>query len=182
MDDRIFHMIWRWCRRRHRQKSARWIKKTYFQRVGGRDWVFGGTLYDRKERTQPIVLRKASDMRIVRHVKVRGDANPYDPKWELYFEERSFAKTQKTLAGRGRVEYLYTRQGGKCASCRQQLQATDPWHIHHREWLSLGGSDREDNLELLHANCHRQKHSKGIGNEISRVSPRGASESTSRMR
>jgi len=170
VDNRIFRMLWRWCRRRHRQKSAGWIKKTYFQRVGGRDWIFSGTLYDSKDRAQPIVLQQASDVRIVRHVKVRGEANPYDPAWELYFEGRAFAKLQQTLAGRERIRYLYSEQDGRCVACGQRLREDEPWHIHHREWLSQGGSDRVDNLELLHANCHRQKHHQGIGDGTSRVS------------
>src|SRR6185436_17247679 len=42
VDHRIFDMLWRWCRRRHRQKSAKWIKEKYFKRFGNRDWVFTG--------------------------------------------------------------------------------------------------------------------------------------------
>ena len=34
VDHRIFQMLWRWCRRRHRNKSWKWIKKKYFQRDG----------------------------------------------------------------------------------------------------------------------------------------------------
>jgi RNA-directed DNA polymerase len=46
--------------------------------------------------------------------------------------------------------------------CGQILQAEDqPWHIHHRIWRSRGGDETFDNLELLHAHCHRQIHSKG---------------------
>jgi 5-methylcytosine-specific restriction endonuclease McrA len=33
--------------------------------------------------------------------------------------------------------------------------------IHHRIWRSRGGSEMADNLELLHANCHRQIHVQG---------------------
>src|SRR5262249_59599427 len=32
VDFRIFRMVWRWCRRRHPQKSRKWIKEKYFQR------------------------------------------------------------------------------------------------------------------------------------------------------
>ena len=27
-------------------------------------------------------------MRIERHAKVKGEANPYDPEWETYYEKR----------------------------------------------------------------------------------------------
>jgi RNA-directed DNA polymerase len=37
VDNRIFRMLWRWCRRRHRGKSRKWIKEQYFKRIGSRD-------------------------------------------------------------------------------------------------------------------------------------------------
>jgi len=46
VDHRIFWKLMRWCRRRHRKKSWKWIKKKYFQRVGSRDWVFTGMIRD----------------------------------------------------------------------------------------------------------------------------------------
>jgi RNA-directed DNA polymerase len=34
-------------------------------------------------------LARASDIKIRRHVKVKADANPYDPQWTRYFAARS---------------------------------------------------------------------------------------------
>jgi RNA-directed DNA polymerase len=170
VDHRIFCMIWRWCRRRHSSKSKKWIKAKYFQRIGDRDWVFTGTVRDENGKTHPIHLRMASRVRIVRHVKIRGDANPYDPDWELYFEERLSRKMQSNLEGRARIRALWTRQQGRCPVCRQLLKETEEKQVHHRIMRCRGGSDRLDNLELLHANCHRQRHSKNGETETSRVS------------
>jgi len=170
VDQRIFHLLWRWCRRRHRQKSQRWIKKTYFKRFGERDWVFTGTIRDGKGGSLPICLLEAAGVSIQRHVKVRGDANPYDPEWELYFEERLFQKMQATLAGRSQIAYLWREQGGRCGGCGQLLQEGEQWQAHHRVRRSLGGDDGLDNLELLHANCHRQIHSRESGTGSGRVS------------
>ena len=36
VDDEIFWKLRRWCRRRHPEKSRKWIKKRYFQREGRR--------------------------------------------------------------------------------------------------------------------------------------------------
>jgi RNA-directed DNA polymerase len=70
-------------------------------------------------------------------------------------------KLGHTLAGRGWIEYLWKGQGGKCVVCGQALQVEEqPWHIHHRRWRCFGGQDTFDNLELLHANCHRQVHAR----------------------
>jgi RNA-directed DNA polymerase len=161
VDDRIFRKLMRWCRRRHPNKSAKWIKERYFQREGNRDWVFTGRIRDSKGSWHPIRLMQAAGVKVLRWVKIRSAANPYDPEWELYLEERSAWKLTHTLAGRGRIEYLWKEQRGRCVMCGRILQAEEqPWHIHHRIWRSRGGGETYDNLELLHAHCHRQLHCK----------------------
>lgn len=44
MDEFIFRRIWKWCCRRHPNKSKYWIKDKYFHRVGTRDWILHGEL------------------------------------------------------------------------------------------------------------------------------------------
>jgi RNA-directed DNA polymerase len=161
MDHRIFQMVWRWCRRRHRKKSRKWIKTNYFLQDSHRHWVFTGTLRDQKGQGWPIQLMEAAKVQIIRYVKIRSDVNPYDPKWELYLEARLGWQLAQTLAGRSRIEYLWKEQEGRCMVCDQPLYlAEGDCHIHHRIWRSRGGSDTADNRELLHANCHRQIHVK----------------------
>jgi RNA-directed DNA polymerase len=170
VDYRIFNMLWRWCRRRHRGKSCQWIKEKYFKRFGQRDWVFTGILRDGQGKTYPICLLEAAGVPIRRQVKIRGDANPYDPEWEGYFEERLLRKMQDTFAGRGRLHYLWQEQQGRCPVCGQLLQEKESWQVHHRVKRTNGGDDDLDNLELLHANCHRQRHSREVGTEADCVS------------
>jgi RNA-directed DNA polymerase len=170
VDSRIFRLLWRWCRRRHHQKSRKWIKEKYFKRFGKRDWVFTGAIRDSKGRTHPICLLEAARVRIVRQVKIRGDANPYDPQWEGYFEERLHSKMQGTLAGRGQIYWLWKEQQGRCPGCGQPLQEEEQWQLHHKVRRSHGGDDGLDNLELLHANCHRQLHSREALTEADCVS------------
>jgi RNA-directed DNA polymerase len=159
VDDRIFQMLWRWCRRRHPKKSRKWIKKQYFQQDGHRHWIFTGMLYDQKGQGWPIQLMAAAHVKIIRYVKIRSAVNPYDPKWELYLEARWGWQLTQTLAGRSRIEFLGKEQEGRCRVCGRPLQiAEDDCQIHHRIWRSRGGPDTADNLELLHANCHRQIH------------------------
>ena len=162
VDHRIFQMVWRWCRRRHRKKSRKWIKEKYFQQDGHRHWVFTGTLRDQKGQGWPIQLMEAAKVRIIRYVKIRSAVNPYDPKWELYLEARLGWQLTQTRTGCSRMEYLWKRQEGRCVVCGQLLRiAEEDCQIHHRIWRSRGGSEMADNLELLHANCHRQIHVQG---------------------
>jgi RNA-directed DNA polymerase len=159
VDHRIFQMVWRWCRRRHPNKSRKWIRTKYFRQEGHRHWVFTGLLLDQKGRGRPIQLMTAASVKIIRYVKVRSAVNPYDPEWELYLEARWCWQLAQTRTGRSRIEYLWKVQEGRCVVCGQPLRiAEDDCHIHHRIWRSEGGPDTADNLELLHANCHRQIH------------------------
>jgi RNA-directed DNA polymerase len=159
VDRRIFGLVWRWCRRRHDQKSARWVKERYFTEQGQRRWVFTGSIRDHKGKPHEATLREAAKVSIQRHAKIRGAANPYDPAWELYFEDRLTRKMQSTLDGRGTIGYLWKAQAGRCPQCGQPLTEESGWHLHHRRWRVHGGDDSILNLELLHANCHRQTHS-----------------------
>jgi RNA-directed DNA polymerase len=159
VDRRIFHMLRCWCRHRHRHKSWTWINRKYFRASGHRHWIFSGTLPDSKGKEVPIELLEANRVPIRRYVKIRQDANPYDPLWELYLETRLYWQLEGTLAGRGRIEYLWKAQEGRCVRCGQPLRPSErPWHIHHRHWRSHGGPDTVDNLELLHGHCHHQIH------------------------
>jgi RNA-directed DNA polymerase len=162
VDDVIFKKLWRWARRRHRGKSAAWVKKKYF--TGGHDepWRFRGTVRDEKGGFHTVYLVHARKIPIRRHVKVRGKANPYDPSWELYFEERLAKQMASTLTGGWTARYLWQEQNGKCLVCGQALTLTDGWQIHHLRWRVFGGTDLIDNLVLLHPNCHRQVHSEGL--------------------
>ena len=73
--------------------------------------------------------------------------------------ERQGWQLRQTLAGRGRIEYLWKEQEGRCVVCGQPLRiAAEDLHVHHRIWRSRGGPDTADNSELLHVNCHRQVH------------------------
>ena len=109
---------------------------------------------------------EAAKVKIITHIKIRSDANPYDPEWEPYLEARMAWKWSQTLAGRGRIEYLWREQEGRCTVCGQLLRPEEQdWHIHHRQWKSNGGDDTLENMELLHATCQRQIHAQPIAEE-----------------
>ena len=88
LDHEIWKMTWQWAKRRHPNKPLGWIKSKYYQSIGGRNWVFC-------EKGSNVSLIKLGDIPIRRHVKIKSDANPYDPEWVAYFIERA----QRILPG-----------------------------------------------------------------------------------
>jgi len=95
VDHAIHQAVWRWATRRHSEKNRHWIKKKYFDTIGGNNWVFTGR--DKKSK-EVIFLRKASDTPIRRHIKIVGKANPFDPSWEEYFTKREKSRLRLCLA------------------------------------------------------------------------------------
>jgi RNA-directed DNA polymerase len=87
LDHCVFQAIWRWCKRRHPQKRATWVKKKYFHTIGRDNWVFVSSANDR-DGTR-LALAKAKQIPIRRHVKIKSAANPYDLFYAEYFANRS---------------------------------------------------------------------------------------------
>jgi RNA-directed DNA polymerase len=158
VDHAIFQCLWQWASRRHPRKNRRWIKEKYFRSCGGDRWVFAGERQGKDHVSYPVRLYKAATTPIRRHIKVRGEANPYDPVWEVYFEARLGVKMTQNLRGRRTLLYLWKEQGGRCPRCEQAITEVTGWHSHHLIPRSLGGGDQLDNRVLLHPNCHRQVH------------------------
>ena len=154
----IFKSLWKWARRRHPQKGARWVREKYFKTVKARNWVFRTTeIYKGKMTTYS--LADVAGYKIIRHVKIKSDANPYDPKWESYFEGRIAYKMTNSLSGKKSLLALWRTQKGTCPLCNQKITAECMWITHHILPRSQGGSDLNSNLMLLHDNCHRKHHS-----------------------
>lgn len=157
IDDAIYRALKRWVKRRHPNKSHEWIWRKYFKTVGGKNWVFFGEVSGKA-----VHLLQAASVPIVRHEKVRAEANPFDPAWETYFEHRLDVKMQGNLRGRRYLLYLWKEQNGLCPVCHQKITKLTGWHNHHLIWRSKGGPAVAGNRVLLHPTCHMQVHSQGL--------------------
>lgn len=173
IDHLIWHKLWRWAKRRHRNKPTPWIKQKYFDPPNreGRRWQFFGQTIDQHGQKHQICLVYASQTPITYHPKIKTQANPYDPQWETYFEQRLDAKTVNDLRGKRQLLHLWQSQQGLCPLCQQKITSETGWHRHHLIWRVHGGKDTFDNQVLLHPNCHRQLHSQGLSVVKPRPSP-----------
>ena len=89
----MWHSLWQWAKRRHANKGARWIYRRYWHQLGNR-WTFAAATGKRTLSGQPLWLKLVypTQTPIRRFVKIRMEANPFDPKWRDYFEDRAFLK------------------------------------------------------------------------------------------
>lgn len=101
VDCRIFESLWYWAKYRHPNKNRSWIAKRYWQQIGSSFWEFAVDTRDSRD-SRPFKLRlaRACAVPIRRHIKIKSDANPFDPSWRSYFEKRAILK-QRGLQPRG---------------------------------------------------------------------------------
>lgn len=94
VDHEIWRALWRWARRRHPKKSRDWVKQHCFPALRNRAWMFATKTGEHTPGGKPVWVRLAyaGDTKIRRHVKIRKVANPFDPTWRPYFEERAFRR------------------------------------------------------------------------------------------
>ena len=160
LDHLIGWRLMRWARRRHPRKSGKWIYDRYWLQLGSRR-AFATVALDRKGEPVTRVLNQLADTPIVRHQKIMGAYNPFDPEWVLYGERLHAARMSKDIRDRQRLA-LWMQQGGHCALCETLLDSADEADDHHIVYRMHGGSHALANRVLLHPICHRRVHALGL--------------------
>ncbi len=157
---RVWQYLWNWCKRRHRKKGLKWVKNKYFRRIKGVDWTFCCETEGRKGKKNLLWLYNIAKTPIVRHVKVKGTASPFDAELSDYWDKR-IQKLGKTKWAKGsKYEQVAQQQSWKCPNCGQSLFNGEDIETHHIVPVKEGGSDDTENLIHLHSACHKQEHSK----------------------
>jgi len=104
LDHYVWQKIRRWINRRHPKKSLAWKKAKYFSAAGDQG-VFSVGYHTKKGQSRVLSLHRMASTPIERHLKVRGAANPYDPRYTQYFAQR------RCFAWRIRGTSLHTPSG-----------------------------------------------------------------------
>src|SRR3984957_17916824 len=131
------------------EKSSSWLKQKYFEQQGGNNWTFFGESCDDEGKPYKVRLLLASNTPIQRHVKVQGEANPYDPVYTTYFEKREGDHMAETFGGTRTLRFLWKFQRGFCPVCNTTITRITGWSLHHRVPRALGGSTSAENRVLL---------------------------------
>lgn len=157
VDHQVYNALWRWAKRRHPNKGKYWISARYFHMVGDINRSFSCSVKDDKGKIRFFVLARAQDLRIRRHKIIYPTANPFDPLFDAYFEERLSAKMHNNRDGRVMLKRLQNKQDGICPYCNEPLAVRGKKGIvRFKKARSNGGLSNLSNLILLHTKCHKQ--------------------------
>lgn len=157
VDYQIWIALWRWSKRRHPNKGKYWISARYFHMIGDINRAFSCFVKDKNGIRQSFILNRAQDLRIKRHTVILPAANPFDNKYDAYFERRLSNKMQNIYNGGYLFKQLGELQKGICPYCNKPLpNRGKKGIIRYKKPSSKGGLLNIDNLQLLHPECHEQ--------------------------
>jgi RNA-directed DNA polymerase len=162
IDNIIYQQIRAWVFRRAVRQGRKAVKQKYFPE--GRQYKFQGRLYngnwilngvqtskiEKKPKTN--FLPKIQWISSEKYVKVKGDASVYDGN-HIYWATRTPIHSIYST----RVKNLLIKQNGKCNYCKNLFTVTDIIEVDHIIPKYKGGKDNYNNLQLLHAYCHKSK-------------------------
>jgi RNA-directed DNA polymerase len=148
IDNKVYWKLKSWAKRRHSDKSDSWIANKYWQTIGGNNWEFA----TRQEGKNPVRLLRHAEIKSKKHVKVKGEASPYDGNL-VYWSTRigNNPEVPKNVAT------LLKSQKGKCAHCELHFTEQSVMEIDHIIPKSKGGKNEYKNMQLLHRHCHDEK-------------------------
>ncbi|WP_452039078.1 group II intron reverse transcriptase [Aetokthonos hydrillicola] len=148
LDHLMYLKLKAWAERRHPNKNRGWVTKKYWHTIGGNNWVFSTAQEDKN----PTRLYRHDETPIVRHVKVKGEASPYNGNL-VYWSSRMGTHPEMPK----KVATLLKQQKGKCAFCGLYFRTEDLLEVDHIIPRSKRGKDEYKNLQVLHKHCHDSK-------------------------
>jgi RNA-directed DNA polymerase len=168
LDTHMWKLVMSWAKRRHPNKSSRWVVDRYFgafHTTRQDRWIFG-------DRDSGAFLAKFAWTQIVRHQLVKAGASPDDPALAEYWAKRRRRRTPPLDRSRLR---LLQAQHGRCPLCRELLLHADHEPQTPQEWETWvkatrkairkqaitadaghGTSDEPVAIRLIHAHCARR--------------------------
>ncbi len=153
-DYAIWNKCQKWSRRRHSNKGKKWIMSKYFTQRN----INEKSLYFGKDNLH---LFRLSDIPIQRFIKVSKGKRVYSQDDVEYWKERDKKQLLRSLHRTRKI--MFKKQKGLCPHCETPLAFDDKLHTHHVIPKAQGGTDRQSNLNLLHAECHRELHRQNAG-------------------
>lgn len=147
IDSVVFQKLFGWAkRRRARNQNNTDVVSHYWGVNRGLGWKF--ITPDNK-----YVLEKHQDVKIKRHVKVKGNRSPYDGNLTYWGQRLSQHPMLRNV-----VAKLLKKQEGRCSECGLRFTSEDLLEVHHSD--RNRSNNKINNLKLVHRHCHDVIHAK----------------------
>jgi RNA-directed DNA polymerase len=164
LDNHLWQHLYKWARRRHPNKSRRWVTARYFgpfHPTRRNKWVYG-------DRETGAYLHQYAWTKIVRHVPVIGRNSPDDPALAHYWANRRRKRKPPQLAPSW--QHALRDQQGQCPLCGEPLLHTDRIPDSPSQWETWYATVRKamtrqaitehhsgrTTHRLVHAHCARR--------------------------
>ena len=153
MNHYLYKCLMKWCRRRHSNKTRKWIYQNYWKNTkSGKTFVIN-------YKNQEFKLKTYSSKQKLIRTRLSKETNVFDLRNKRLIKNKMAITKQKLT---GNKSTLWRIQKGICPICKQHISPFNPKliHVHHIVARSLknGGSNKLSNLILLHEHCHYTIH------------------------
>lgn len=151
MNHYLYKCLMKWCRRRHSNKTRKWIYQKYWKKKkSGKTFVVN-------YKGQEFILRKYNAKQKRIRSRLSNHINIFDLRNKKLIQKKTTTIKQNLT---GNKSLLWRKQGGYCPKCKQYMDPCHPKiiHIHHIVARKDGGSNKLSNLVLLHEHCHITIH------------------------
>lgn len=144
LDQMLYEKLKRWAKRRHPKKTRQWIVNKYWHPEQGKGWKFSTK--------KGFSLLLHTNMSIIRHIKVKGKASPFNGEWNYWAIRRG-----TYLGVSGKITKLMKIQKGRCKECELFFTMEAIIEIHHLDGNRQ--NNKLNNLAIAHRHCHDRIHS-----------------------
>ena len=147
----IYNRLLKWGRRHHSNKTNKWIFNRYWKRVNKR-WTF---TVKYKDTTYDLIHYDLRQKRI--GTRISKNTNVFDLKNKKKIRQVLKSKSINLPFVKSQI---WKKQKGICPGCKHFLDPLKPeiLDLHHVIPKKEGGSDKFNNLRLLHEHCHYESH------------------------
>ncbi len=155
VDYQIYKCLWQWAKRKHKNKGHRWIARKYWHSIGTRKWTFAVQLNKNAQNQEPqyLTLEYATNTKIIRFKKIVAEANPFDERWDGYFEERDGEKMLNSTKGREKLLSIWRKQNRCCPVCHDRITSETGFRTH-----TLIQNGNRKLVVMVHPECHKKLH------------------------
>ena len=144
-------------RRGRRSRNLRYRKPRFLNRLKPEGWLPPSI----RQKAEHIISKINGIISCFPDYMLKVEINKFDIQKLVYPEINGTEYQRGDLYSYENVkQFLLVRENGKCQLCHKGYKEGDGWHVHH-VIPKPEGTNKQDNLSLLHKSCHIKGHKTG---------------------